>query len=118
MITTPRVGPAAAAARIVQALEQAEAALERAEREAQDLAAHVDLAEVCFARYNGLENYRRQFAREGVSSVGALAVVGAESDVEKQLRHLADLGVTDLWPVPFPVGSADKRRTRELLATL
>lgn len=75
-------------------------------------------AEVCFARYNGLENYRRQFAREGVSSVGALAVVGAEADVEKQLRHLADLGVTDLWPVPFPVGSADTRRTRELLATL
>jgi alkanesulfonate monooxygenase SsuD/methylene tetrahydromethanopterin reductase-like flavin-dependent oxidoreductase (luciferase family) len=47
-----------------------------------------------------------------------LAVVGPEADVEKQLRHFADLGVTDLWPVPFPVGSADVRRTRELLATL
>jgi len=75
-------------------------------------------AEVCFARYNGLDNYRRQFAREGVASVGGLAVVGPGADVEKQLRHLADLGVTDLWPVPFPVGSADTRRTRELLATL
>ena len=34
----------------------------------------------------------------GVPSVGALAVVGTEADVEKQLRRLADLGVTDLWP--------------------
>jgi len=75
-------------------------------------------AEVCFARYNGLENYRRQFEREGVPSVGALAVVGPEAEVERQLRCMADLGVTDLWPVPFPVGSADTRRTRELLATL
>lgn len=75
-------------------------------------------AEVCFSRYNGLENYRRQFVRDGLPSVGALAVVGPAADVEKQLQHLADLGVTDLWPVPFPVGSADVRRTRELLATL
>jgi F420-dependent oxidoreductase-like protein len=74
-------------------------------------------AEECFARYNGLENYRRQFVREGVPSVGALAVVGSETEVEKQLRHLADLGVTDLWPVPFPVGATDTRRTRELLAS-
>ena len=75
-------------------------------------------AEECFARYNGLANYRRQFEREGVASVGALAVVGPEADVEKQLRRLADLGVTDLWPVPFPVGSGNTRRTRELLAQM
>ena len=34
-----------------------------------------------FARYNGLENYRRLFEREGVASVGALAVVGTEAEV-------------------------------------
>lgn len=77
-----------------------------------------EAAEECFARYNGLENYQRQFEREGVASVGALAVVGSEADVEAQLRRLADLGVTDFWPVPYPVGSADTGRTRELLGRL
>jgi 5,10-methylenetetrahydromethanopterin reductase len=72
-------------------------------------------AEVAFGRYNGLENYRRLYEREGVSSVGDLAVVGSEADVEKQLRRYADIGVTDLWPVVFPAGDA---RTRTLLAGL
>jgi 5,10-methylenetetrahydromethanopterin reductase len=72
-------------------------------------------AEVSFGRYNGLENYRRLYEREGVSSVGDLAVVGSEADVEKQLRRYTDIGVTDLWPVVFPAGDA---RTRTLLAGL
>ena len=78
-------------------------------------------AEVAFARYNTLDNYRRQFAREGVPSVGAVAVVGHEADVEKELGRYADIGVTDLWPAVYPVGpdeAASVRRTRELLATL
>lgn len=78
-------------------------------------------AETAFARYNGLENYRRQFARDGVASVGELAVAGPEADVEKQLQRFADAGVTDLWPAVYPVGpdeAASVRRTRALLAHL
>jgi hypothetical protein len=37
--------------------------------------------------------------------------------VEKRLRRLADLGVTELWPVLFGA-EADRRRTRALLTGL
>ena len=78
------------------------------------------VAEKVFARYQGLDNYRRLFEREGVTSVGALVVAGTESHVEKQLRRYADIGVTELWPVVFPVGDREPslRRTRALLASL
>ncbi len=77
-------------------------------------------AEQVFARYGGLDNYRRLFEREGVTSAGALAVVGTEPEVDKQLRRYADIGVTELWPTVFPVGDpqASVRRTRALLASL
>lgn len=86
-----------------------------------DVAAARAVAEEAFGRYNGLENYRRLFEREGVASVGELAVVGTEADVEKQLRSYVDVGVTDLWPAVYPVGvdeAASVRRTRELLSRL
>lgn len=76
-------------------------------------------AETIFARYGGLDNYRRLLDREGVATVGELAIVGTESAVVDQLRTYADAGVTELWPVIFPVGDdeADSiRRTREFLA--
>jgi len=73
-----------------------------------------------FARYGGLDNYRRVFEREGVSSVAELAVVGTESDVERQLTRCAEAGVTELWAAVFPVGpdsAASLDRTRGLLAS-
>lgn len=76
-------------------------------------------AEEAFARYGGLENYGRLFAREGVASVGELALVGSEDDVRRGLRRYADVGVTELWATVFGVGSdpdAGVRRTRALLA--
>lgn len=79
------------------------------------------VAEQAFARYGGLPNYQRLFAREGVAGVGELAVVGTEADVEAQLGRYAGLGVTELWPVVFPVGpdeAGSVRRTRALLAEL
>lgn len=78
-------------------------------------------AEQIFARYGGLENYQRLLAREGVASPGALAIVGTESAVERQLRRYADVGTTELWPTVFPVGddaAASVKRTRALLAEL
>lgn len=78
-------------------------------------------AEQIFARYGGLENYQRLLVREGVTSPGALAVVGTEPEVEKQLRRYAEAGATELWPTVFSVGddaTASIRQTRSLLAEL
>ncbi len=79
------------------------------------------VAETTFARYGALDNYLRLMEREGVTSMGGLAVVGTEAEVEKQLKRYADVGVTELWPVIFPVGedaAASIQRTRALLVGL
>jgi F420-dependent oxidoreductase-like protein len=86
-----------------------------------DLEAGTAAAEAIFARYGGLENYRRLFDREGVASVGELAVVGTEQDVSRSLQGFASAGVTELWAVPFAVGpdpGSSLRRTRTLLLSL
>jgi 5,10-methylenetetrahydromethanopterin reductase len=78
-------------------------------------------ADEVFARYSALDNYRRLFDREGVSSPGALAIAGTEADVEQQLGRLADLGVTEFWPIIFPIGddaASSRCRTRALLTGL
>lgn len=78
-------------------------------------------AEETFARYGGLPNYQRLFARDGVSSVGELVVVGDEDAVRRQLSRYVDVGVSELWATVFGVGddaAASVRRTRALLAEL
>jgi 5,10-methylenetetrahydromethanopterin reductase len=78
-------------------------------------------ADEVFARYGGMENYQRLLEREGASSPGELAIVGTESEVEKQLRRYAEVGATEFWPTVFPVGAdpeASVRRTWALLADL
>ena len=75
-------------------------------------------ADEVFARYAGFDNYRRLLEREGASTPGALAVTGTEAGIEKQLRRLADLGVTELWPIIFPVGDDPVRSRRETRAVL
>lgn len=75
------------------------------------------VAEQVFARYGTLPNYQRVFAREGVASVGELAVVGDDEAVRAQLARLADVGVTELWATVFDV-DGDTSRTRALLAEL
>ena len=78
-------------------------------------------ADEVFARYAGFENYRRLLDREGVSSPGAVAIVGTEAAIGEQIRRLSDLGVTEWWPIIFPVGddaAGSRRRTRALLAEL
>ena len=78
-------------------------------------------ADGILSRYGGLENYQRQFEREGVTSPGGLAITGTETEVGKQLRRLADLGVTEFWPIIVPTGddpASSAHRTRALLASL
>lgn len=74
-----------------------------------------------FARYGGLRNYQQQFEREGVDSVADLAVFGSEEDVLGRLHQLRDAGATELWAVPFAVGTdgpASIARTTAFLASL
>jgi len=78
-------------------------------------------ARTMFARYGTLANYQKVFEREGVQSAADLAIVGTESDLERQLRRYADAGVTELWAAVFPVGDdseASMDRTRAVLADL
>jgi 5,10-methylenetetrahydromethanopterin reductase len=78
-------------------------------------------ADEILARYAGFDNYRRLLDREGVSAPGGVAVVGDEAAIEHQVKGLSDLGVTELWPIVFPVGddaAGSRRRTRALLAAL
>ena len=80
-----------------------------------------DAADEVFKRYAGLDNYRRQLEREGAPSPGGLAVTGTEAGIETQLRRLADAGVTEFWPIIFPVGgdpAGSRAETRALLAGL
>jgi 5,10-methylenetetrahydromethanopterin reductase len=101
-----------AAPRVVAALPVALSADSTAARQAAD---------GVFARYAGFDNYRRLLDREGVESPGALAVTGDEAAIEKQLGRLADAGVTELWPIIFPVGddpSRSRHETRALLRAL
>ena len=53
----------------------------------------------------------RLLEREGAASPAPWPSTGTEAGIEKQLRRLADLGVTELWPIIFPVGD-DPGRSR------
>jgi F420-dependent oxidoreductase-like protein len=80
-----------------------------------------DAADEIFSRYAGLDNYRRQLEREDAPTPGSLAITGTEAGIEAQLRRLAGLGVTEFWPIIFPVGgdaAGSRSRTRELLTAL
>jgi alkanesulfonate monooxygenase SsuD/methylene tetrahydromethanopterin reductase-like flavin-dependent oxidoreductase (luciferase family) len=67
-----------------------------------------------------LPAYRRVLEREGASHASEVAVVGDESEVEKALRGVAALGVSDLNAVPFRVAGDPQAlpRTIALLGEL
>jgi F420-dependent oxidoreductase-like protein len=73
-----------------------------------------------FANYANLPSYRAILEIEGAPDVTLAAIVGDESSVEKQLRHLSAMGVTDFNAQV--VGVSDDpdaaKRTREFLAAL
>lgn len=85
----------------------------------EDVPTAREAANVTFARYGGMPNYQRQFQRENITAPGEIAVVGDEQAVEAELRGYAAIGVTEFWPVVFPVGEdASDTRTWNLLAAL
>ena len=69
---------------------------------------HPGTGQPLFEHYAALPSYRAILEREGVEGPGDIAIVGSEAAVEDQLRHLAELGATDLLATIFPVdGSPD-----------
>ena len=71
--------------------------------------------------YGQLANYRRLLDIEGVAGPADVAVIGNETDVERQLRAFVDAGMTDFIASIFPVGedpSASVSRTWAFLKTL
>jgi F420-dependent oxidoreductase-like protein len=68
-----------------------------------------------FAVAGSLPAYRAMFEREGVAGPGDVSLVGDETEIEAQLRRLAEVGVTEF--VGTPLGdAASQARTLELLA--
>jgi 5,10-methylenetetrahydromethanopterin reductase len=65
-----------------------------------------------FGHYGKIPSYRALLDIEGVSDASAVAIVGDEAQVERQLRHLASIGVTDLNASPYPVKEDPEARER------
>ncbi len=74
-----------------------------------------------FQIYGQLPNYRRMLDREGATGPEAVAIVGNEAEVERQLRALAGTGCTDLVASIFAAeedAAASVARTWSLLKSL
>jgi Luciferase-like monooxygenase/SnoaL-like domain len=70
-----------------------------------------------FAPAGGVPEYRAVLDREGAAGPQDVAAIGNEAAVMRQLRRLADAGVTELVAAPF--GTADEQaRTQSLLADI
>ncbi len=127
------VGPGALESHIVPRIQKAAAEVGRPEprvvaglpvavhadtREARERAAYV------FQGYGQLVNYRRVLDIEGAGGPADIALVGTEEEVERQVRHLADIGVTDFIASVYGIGADTPAmvesisRTRSFLSTL
>jgi 5,10-methylenetetrahydromethanopterin reductase len=70
-----------------------------------------------FQTYGQLPSYRAMLDREGVAGPEDVAVVGSESEVERQLVEVEQAGATDFTASPF--GSAEEQqRTLQFLSSL
>ncbi len=119
-------GPATLASHIVPTITAAATAAGRPAPEifaalpicvTHDVAAAREKAAAEFQVYGFLPSYRAMLDREGAETPGDVAIVGDEAAVEKQVRTLADAGVTEFVATPF--GSREERTaTRALLKSM
>jgi F420-dependent oxidoreductase-like protein len=82
-----------------------------------DVAAARDRAAKTFQVYGFLPSYRAMLDREGAEGPADVALAGPEGEVDKQVRALADAGVTDFVASIFGTGE-EQARTRELLKSM
>jgi len=77
-----------------------------------------EAAEKFLALSSKLPAYQRVLEREGVTSPGAVALVGDEAHVLRQIEALGELGVSDFNAILFPIESDPDAagRTRDFLA--
>jgi F420-dependent oxidoreductase-like protein len=60
-----------------------------------------------FVMYGHLPSYRAMLDREGAEGPADVAIVGSETEVQSQIRRLADIGATEFIAAPF--GSKEER---------
>jgi F420-dependent oxidoreductase-like protein len=70
-----------------------------------------------FSVYGQLPSYRAMLDREGAKDPAEVAIIGDEETVAAQLRHLVELGATDL-SLPITGSSEEKARAVALFADL
>jgi F420-dependent oxidoreductase-like protein len=70
-----------------------------------------------YATVATLPSYRTMLEREGSASPADIALIGDEDAVREQIRHLADIGITDLVVTVNAIDD-EVRRTRELLSAV
>jgi F420-dependent oxidoreductase-like protein len=87
---------------------------------ADDHAAARTAANERFGQFVALPSYRRALEIEGSADVTGAVILGTEAEVADQMKHLADVGVTDLVVSPFAIESipGTVERTYECLADL
>ncbi len=61
-----------------------------------------------YAMYGYLPSYRAMLDREGAAGPADVAIIGSASDVAGRIRHLADIGTTELCAAPFGTGEEIK----------
>lgn len=66
------------------------------------------------AMYDQVPSYQRINAREGISSVVDLALIGSKEDVARGLARYLDAGATDLLLMPVLTGRDELRRVCEV----
>ncbi len=70
-----------------------------------------------FSIYGQLPSYRAMLDKEGAATPGDVAIVGDEAAVRDQVRHLAEIGVTDFVAASYGAGD-EATATREVLRSL
>lgn len=83
-----------------------------------DVAGARETANKAFAVYGQLPSYRAVLDRGGAGGPGDVAVVGTETEIERQIGEFASAGVTDFVASPYPAPGGSVEGTMELLAGL
>jgi alkanesulfonate monooxygenase SsuD/methylene tetrahydromethanopterin reductase-like flavin-dependent oxidoreductase (luciferase family) len=77
-------------------------------------------AATTFAMYSSLPAYRAALDIEGVPDAVGASIIGDETEVRRQLKHLVEVGVTDFNAAPFPIADDPPvfQRTYDFLSEL